>query len=133
MLIGPLNSVPVCCVCVFKPPPGICGEVLLKGAVHKEMGLKGEMAQLIKAPPFIICLCFSPFFLLPHSPPLHRHQAEKMRRQRLYSNVIREQNKKISRMPFQPAKNLQGADKKVPRVKVCRRVRASVCEDQRGV
>lgn len=121
--MGLLNS--SLCVCVFKPPPGTCGEVLLKGAAHKEMGLRGEMAQLIKAPPFIICLCFSPPTLLLSPLLFHRHQAEKMRRQRLYSNVIREQNKKISRMPFLPAKNLQGTDKKVPRMKVCWRVRVS--------
>ncbi|KAG7224632.1 hypothetical protein INR49_011385 [Caranx melampygus] len=43
--------------------------------------------------------------------------AEKMKRQKLYSNVIREQNKKISRIPFLPAKDPGGSDKKVPRVK----------------
>ncbi|KAE8288102.1 hypothetical protein D5F01_LYC14162 [Larimichthys crocea] len=36
---------------------------------------------------------------------------------RLYSNVIREQNKKISRIPFLPAKDPEGNDKKVPRMK----------------
>ncbi|XP_051257486.1 jhy protein homolog isoform X1 [Dicentrarchus labrax] len=43
--------------------------------------------------------------------------AEKMKRQRLYSNVIREQNKKINRIPFLPAKDPEGSDKKVPRMK----------------
>lgn len=110
MLIVPLNS-SLCCG-FFS---GIRGEVLLRGT-HKEMGLKGEMAQLIKAAFYNLLLFFSlsPFFFL-----FHHHQAEKMRRQRLYSNVIREQNKKISRIPFLPAKNPQGADKKVPRMKVC--------------
>lgn len=42
-----------------------------------------------------------------------------MKRQKLYSNVIREQNKKISRIPFLPAKDPEGSDKKVPRLKVC--------------
>ncbi|XP_071317277.1 jhy protein homolog isoform X2 [Trachinotus anak] len=41
----------------------------------------------------------------------------KMKRQKLYSNVIREQNKKISRIPFLPAKDPEGSDKKVPRMK----------------
>ncbi|XP_045894813.1 jhy protein homolog isoform X2 [Micropterus dolomieu] len=41
----------------------------------------------------------------------------KMKRQRLYSNVIREQNKKISRIPFLSAKDPEGNDKKVPRMK----------------
>ncbi|XP_071761384.1 jhy protein homolog [Centroberyx gerrardi] len=41
----------------------------------------------------------------------------KMRRQKLYSNVIREQNKKMSRIPFLPAKDPEGSDKKVPRTK----------------
>ncbi|XP_070773818.1 jhy protein homolog [Enoplosus armatus] len=41
----------------------------------------------------------------------------KMKRQRLYSNVIREQNKTISRIPFLPAKDPEGDDKKVPRTK----------------
>nr|XP_046267729.1 jhy protein homolog isoform X2 [Scatophagus argus] len=41
----------------------------------------------------------------------------KMKRQRLYSNVIHEQNKKISRIPFLLAKDLEGNDKKVPRMK----------------
>ncbi|XP_034406345.1 jhy protein homolog isoform X2 [Cyclopterus lumpus] len=36
---------------------------------------------------------------------------------KLYSNVIREQNKKISRIPFLLAKDPEGSDKKVPRVK----------------
>jgi hypothetical protein len=49
-------------------------------------------------------------------------QAEKMRRQKLYSNVIREQNKKISRIPFLPAaRNAVGSNNKdnmVPRRKV---------------
>ncbi|XP_020501690.2 jhy protein homolog [Labrus bergylta] len=43
--------------------------------------------------------------------------AEKLKRQRLYSNVIREQNKNISRIPFLPAKGPEGKDKKVPRMK----------------
>ncbi|XP_045572217.1 jhy protein homolog [Salmo salar] len=47
--------------------------------------------------------------------------AEKMRRQKLYSNVIREQNKKISRIPFLPAaRNPVGSNNKdnmVPRRK----------------
>ncbi|XP_023823287.1 jhy protein homolog [Salvelinus sp. IW2-2015] len=47
--------------------------------------------------------------------------AEKMRRQKLYSNVIREQNKKISRIPFLPAaRNAVGSNNKdnmVPRRK----------------
>ncbi|XP_042355557.1 jhy protein homolog [Plectropomus leopardus] len=43
--------------------------------------------------------------------------AEKMKRQKLYSNVIREQNKKIRRIPFLLAKDLEGNDKKVPRIK----------------
>ncbi|XP_076606583.1 jhy protein homolog [Chaetodon auriga] len=43
--------------------------------------------------------------------------AEKMKQQRLYSNVIRERNKKISRIPFLPAKDPEGNDKKVPRMK----------------
>ncbi|XP_060941345.1 jhy protein homolog [Limanda limanda] len=41
----------------------------------------------------------------------------KMKRQKLYSNVIREQNKKISRIPFLPAKDPEGSDNKVPRIK----------------
>ncbi|XP_040907199.1 jhy protein homolog [Toxotes jaculatrix] len=41
----------------------------------------------------------------------------KMKRQKLYSNVIREQNKKINRNPFRPAKDLEGSDKTVPRMK----------------
>ncbi|XP_056267864.1 jhy protein homolog isoform X2 [Pseudoliparis swirei] len=36
---------------------------------------------------------------------------------KLYSNVIREQNKKISRIPFLLAKDPEGNDKKVPRMK----------------
>ncbi|KAI4895930.1 hypothetical protein NFI96_031274 [Prochilodus magdalenae] len=45
--------------------------------------------------------------------------AEKIRRQKLYSNVIREQNKKISRIPSLPAKNPVGSDNKdaIPRNK----------------
>ncbi|XP_051973961.1 jhy protein homolog [Xyrauchen texanus] len=45
--------------------------------------------------------------------------AEKIRRQKLYSNVIREQNKKISRIPSLPAKDPVGSDNKdtVPRRK----------------
>ncbi|XP_068456837.1 jhy protein homolog [Clinocottus analis] len=43
--------------------------------------------------------------------------AEKLKRQKLYSNVIREQNKKISRIPFLLAKDPEGNDKKVPRMK----------------
>uniref|UniRef100_UPI0037E9069A jhy protein homolog n=1 Tax=Semicossyphus pulcher TaxID=241346 RepID=UPI0037E9069A len=42
---------------------------------------------------------------------------QKLKRQRLYSNVIREQNKKISRIPFLPAKDPEGSDKNVPRRK----------------
>ncbi|KAM6983470.1 jhy protein homolog [Tautogolabrus adspersus] len=72
------------------------------------------MAQLIK-PPFIICLCFS--LSLSSLSPFYNHHAEKLKRQRLYSNVIREQNKKISRIPFLPAKAPEGNDKKVPRMK----------------
>ncbi|XP_018548058.1 jhy protein homolog isoform X1 [Lates calcarifer] len=41
----------------------------------------------------------------------------KIKQQKLYSNVIREQNKKISRIPFLPAKDPEGSDKKVPRMK----------------
>ncbi|XP_035034698.1 jhy protein homolog [Hippoglossus stenolepis] len=41
----------------------------------------------------------------------------KMKRQKLYSNVIREQNKKMSRIPFLPAKDPEGSDNKVPRIK----------------
>ncbi|XP_031166536.1 jhy protein homolog isoform X2 [Sander lucioperca] len=41
----------------------------------------------------------------------------KMKRQKLYSNVIREQNKTISRIPFLLAKDPEGNDKKVPRMK----------------
>ncbi|XP_031733512.1 jhy protein homolog isoform X2 [Anarrhichthys ocellatus] len=41
----------------------------------------------------------------------------KLKRQKLYSNVIREQNKKISRIPFLLAKDPEGNDKKVPRMK----------------
>ncbi|XP_050976417.1 jhy protein homolog isoform X3 [Labeo rohita] len=45
--------------------------------------------------------------------------AEKIRRQKLYSNVIREQNKKISRIPSLSAKDSVGSDNKdtVPRRK----------------
>ncbi|KTG02644.1 hypothetical protein cypCar_00043578, partial [Cyprinus carpio] len=45
--------------------------------------------------------------------------AEKIRRQKLYSNVIREQNKKISRIPSLSAKDPVGSDNKdtVPRRK----------------
>ncbi|XP_056096185.1 jhy protein homolog [Rhinichthys klamathensis goyatoka] len=45
--------------------------------------------------------------------------AEKIRRQKLYSNVIREQNKKISRIPSLSAKDPVGSDNKdtVPRMK----------------
>ncbi|XP_035482669.1 jhy protein homolog isoform X2 [Scophthalmus maximus] len=52
---------------------------------------------------------------------LHPHYAAiektKMKRQRLYSNVIREQNKQMSRIPFLPAKDPEGSDNKVPRMK----------------
>ncbi|XP_041864784.1 jhy protein homolog [Melanotaenia boesemani] len=41
----------------------------------------------------------------------------KMKRQKLYSNVIREQNKKISRIPFPLTKDPEGNDKKVLRMK----------------
>ncbi|KAL7389344.1 hypothetical protein ABVT39_002123 [Epinephelus coioides] len=41
----------------------------------------------------------------------------KMKRQKLYSNVIREQNKNIRRIPFLLAKDPEGNDKKVPRIK----------------
>ncbi|CAJ1064726.1 jhy protein homolog isoform X2 [Xyrichtys novacula] len=41
----------------------------------------------------------------------------KLKRQKLYSNVIHEQNKKISRIPFLLAKDPQGDNKKVPRIK----------------
>ena len=92
---------------------------------HKEKGLKGEMAQLIK-PPFYNLLLFLSLSLSSLS-LFHRHHAEKMKRQRLYSNVIREQNKKISRIPFLPAKDLEGTDKKVPRMKVRVFVFAHVC------
>ncbi|KAM9729003.1 jhy protein homolog [Menidia menidia] len=40
-----------------------------------------------------------------------------MERQRLYSDVIRELNKKISRIPFPPTKDPEGSHKKVPRMK----------------
>ncbi|KAK7904320.1 hypothetical protein WMY93_016927 [Mugilogobius chulae] len=53
---------------------------------------------------------------MPPSLCYHQH-AEKMRRQKLYSNVIREQNKKTSRIPCLPAKDLETHNKKVPRVK----------------
>ncbi|XP_047462254.1 jhy protein homolog [Mugil cephalus] len=43
--------------------------------------------------------------------------AEKMKRQKLYSSVIREQNKKISRIPFPPTKDAESSDKKFPRMK----------------
>ncbi|XP_075343511.1 jhy protein homolog [Odontesthes bonariensis] len=43
--------------------------------------------------------------------------AEKMERQRLYSTVIREQNKKISRIPFPPTRDPEGNEKRVPRMK----------------
>ncbi|XP_053501839.1 jhy protein homolog isoform X3 [Ictalurus furcatus] len=45
--------------------------------------------------------------------------AEKIRQQKLYSNVIREQNKKISRIPSLPTKNPVGRDNKnnIPRNK----------------
>ncbi|KAK0136593.1 Jhy [Merluccius polli] len=43
--------------------------------------------------------------------------AEKMRRQRLYSNVIREQNKKTSTIPPLPPKDPEDIDKTVPRRK----------------
>uniref|UniRef100_A0A671U3B4 Junctional cadherin complex regulator n=1 Tax=Sparus aurata TaxID=8175 RepID=A0A671U3B4_SPAAU len=43
--------------------------------------------------------------------------AEKMKRQRLYSIVIREQNREMSRIPFLPAKDPEVNDKKVPRMK----------------
>ncbi|XP_017546811.1 jhy protein homolog [Pygocentrus nattereri] len=47
------------------------------------------------------------------------NMAEKIRRQKLYSNVIREQNKKISRIPFLPARKPVGSDNKdaIPRNK----------------
>ncbi|KAJ0004180.1 hypothetical protein NQD34_010394, partial [Periophthalmus magnuspinnatus] len=45
----------------------------------------------------------------------HQH-AEKMRRQKLYSNLIREQNKTMSRMPCIPAKDTE-TNKNVPRIK----------------
>ncbi|XP_029923979.1 jhy protein homolog [Myripristis murdjan] len=41
----------------------------------------------------------------------------KMRRQKLYSNAVREQNKNMSRIPFLPAKDPEGSDKTVPRTK----------------
>ncbi|XP_019941172.2 jhy protein homolog [Paralichthys olivaceus] len=41
----------------------------------------------------------------------------KMKRQKLYSEVIREQNKKMSRIPFLPAKDPEGSKNKVPRIK----------------
>ncbi|CAL8267093.1 unnamed protein product [Merluccius merluccius] len=43
--------------------------------------------------------------------------AEKMRRQRLYSNVIREQNKKTSTIPPLPPKDPEDIDKTIPRRK----------------
>lgn len=43
--------------------------------------------------------------------------AEKMGRQKLYSNMIRQQNKKISRIPLLPAKDPESNDKKVTRLK----------------
>ncbi|XP_062870526.1 jhy protein homolog isoform X2 [Trichomycterus rosablanca] len=44
--------------------------------------------------------------------------AEKIRRQKLYSNVIRDQNKKIRRIPFLPARSPVGSEKDtVPRNK----------------
>ncbi|XP_066507226.1 jhy protein homolog isoform X2 [Hoplias malabaricus] len=47
------------------------------------------------------------------------HVAEKIRRQKLYSNVIREQNKRISRIPILPARNPVSSDNKdtIPRNK----------------
>ncbi|XP_072514708.1 jhy protein homolog isoform X2 [Salminus brasiliensis] len=47
------------------------------------------------------------------------NMAEKIRRQKLYSNVIREQNKKISRIPFLSDRNPVGSDNKdaIPRKK----------------
>ncbi|XP_072230512.1 LOW QUALITY PROTEIN: jhy protein homolog [Leuresthes tenuis] len=45
------------------------------------------------------------------------HRVEKMERQRLYSTVIREQNKKISRIPFPPTRDPEGNEKRVPRMK----------------
>ncbi|XP_054873238.1 jhy protein homolog [Amphiprion ocellaris] len=41
----------------------------------------------------------------------------KLKRQKLYSNVIREQNKKLSRIPFPRTKDQKDCDKKVPRMK----------------
>ncbi|KAG7516924.1 hypothetical protein JOB18_044095 [Solea senegalensis] len=45
------------------------------------------------------------------------NKAEKMKRQKLYSNVIRNMNKNISRIPFLPAKDQEGSGRKVPRAK----------------
>ncbi|XP_076876597.1 jhy protein homolog isoform X2 [Brachyhypopomus gauderio] len=45
--------------------------------------------------------------------------AEKIKRQKLYSNVIRQQNKKISTIPFLPDRNTLGAENRdaIPRIK----------------
>ena len=88
---------------------GLRGEAL-PGGEHKEKSLKRELTELIK-----------PLLLSYH------HHAEKMKRQKLYSNVIREQNKNISRIPFLLAKDPEGSDKKVPRMKVCVFIFLSVC------
>ncbi|XP_028839843.1 jhy protein homolog [Denticeps clupeoides] len=68
--------------------------------------------------------------------------AENIRRQKLYSNVIREQNKKISRIPFLPASSPAsgGNGDTVPRIKALEyartiarpKVRPHPTEEQRG-
>lgn len=63
-----------------------------------------------------LSLSFS-FISIPLSLFHHQH-AEKMKRQKLYSNVIREQNKKTSKIPILLRKDPEGKDKKVPRMKV---------------
>lgn len=91
-----------------------CVKVFLRGGGAQKNGLRGDLAQLIKAS-FIICLCVTP---LTHS-LFHHRQAEKMRRQKQYANAIREQNKNINRIPFIPAKEPKDNDQRVPRIKVC--------------
>ena len=50
-----------------------------------------------------------------------------MKRQRLYSIVIREQNRGMSRIPFLPAKDPEVDDKNVPRMRVCMCVKSGTC------
>ncbi|XP_051793502.1 jhy protein homolog isoform X1 [Acanthochromis polyacanthus] len=51
------------------------------------------------------------------NPDCAANEKTKLKRQKLYSNVIREQNKKLSGIPFPRTKDQKDCDKKVPRMK----------------